>query len=323
MGVDLFFVLSGYLIGTQIFRPIAQGRKLRLDHFLGRRFLRTLPNYVVVLFIYFCFESVRERPDLAPLWKYLTFTQNIGLDRQNAGAFSHAWSLCVEEQFYIILPFLSLIAIPRANPRKVMLMFLALLISGIVLRAGLWHWVVAPLRAEAQGQFGSIYDKFIYYPTYARLDGLLVGVGLALTKVFRPQIWQRTLDSGLWAVMVAIALLTSAVTLDKFSITGAALIYPLLALAFGFLLIASLSPKFIISKWKIPGVRTIALLSYGIYLIQKMVFHWSKHLLPEFGIQPYSYSGFLITMILCVMFALVLYLAVERPFLKIRERLDS
>ncbi|MGZ3800091.1 MAG: acyltransferase family protein [Bdellovibrio sp.] len=323
MGVDLFFVLSGFLIGTQMFRPIAHGENLKLNQFFVRRFLRTLPNFIAILLIYFCFESLRERPQLPPLWKYLTFTQNIGLDRHSTGAFSHAWSLCVEEQFYILLPLLSLYLIPRATSRRLISIFSILLVGGVIIRSGIWQWVVAPLRHEAQGQFSSLYDKFIYYPTYARLDGLLIGVALALIKIFRPHVWRRLLENGLWSLVIGFALLIFAATLDKFSTTGAALTYPLIALGFGSLLIACLSPKLAISIQKIPGVSTLALLSYGIYLIQKLVFHSAKIMLPKIGIQPYTYLGFVITMAFCVLFALILYLVVERPFMKIRERLVS
>lgn len=323
MGVDLFFVLSGYLIGSQMFRPIAAGKNLNLRNFFLRRFLRTLPNFLAILLIYFCFESLRERPEIPPLWKFLTFTQNLGLDRQSTGAFSHAWSLCVEEQFYIFLPLLALIATSQLNSRRLISAFFILFAGGMALRAGIWLWVVEPLRSGAQGQLGSVYDKYLYYPTYARLDGLLVGVALALVKVFRPLIWQRLLKTGAWAVAISLLLLGGAATLDKFSAAGAAFTYPLIAFGFGSLLIASLSPKLTFLKWEIPGVRTVALLSYGIYLLQKLVFHAAANVLPEIGVQPSTYFGFVMTMALCVLCAFVLYLLIERPFLKLRDHLVS
>jgi peptidoglycan/LPS O-acetylase OafA/YrhL len=70
----------------------------------------------VVLAIYFLIPAAKEREALAPLWKYLTFTQNIGLDVSTKGAFSHAWSLCIEEQFYLFLP---LILIGLVNLRVI------------------------------------------------------------------------------------------------------------------------------------------------------------------------------------------------------------
>lgn len=79
-GVDLFFVLSGYLIASQLFQKITQYKEISLKEFFIKRFFRIIPAYLVVVAVYFCFPLVRERESLTPLWKYLTFTQNIGLD---------------------------------------------------------------------------------------------------------------------------------------------------------------------------------------------------------------------------------------------------
>src|SRR5213078_173773 len=119
IGVDLFFVLSGYLIGGQLLAPVAiekiigdgtpscRGRKrLRLGRFFARRALRILPAYLVVLAIYTFLPSWREYPEMFPPWKFLLSVQNIGL--RGGTAFSHAWSLGVEDQFYLTLPFVLL-----------------------------------------------------------------------------------------------------------------------------------------------------------------------------------------------------------------------
>lgn len=74
VGVDLFFVLSGYLIANQIFSGIAAGRELSLKSFYARRFLRTLPNYYVVLALYFLFPVLMGGRTPPPLWTFLTFT---------------------------------------------------------------------------------------------------------------------------------------------------------------------------------------------------------------------------------------------------------
>jgi peptidoglycan/LPS O-acetylase OafA/YrhL len=321
MGVDLFFVLSGFLIASQMYRPLANGETLNLRRFYIRRFLRTLPIFFVVLLIYMSFASLRERPNLPPLWKFLTFTQNIGLNRHEAGAFSHAWSLCVEEQFYILLPLLSLWGMSWANGRRVCALFITLFVGGILLRAGFWQWLVIPERSLAHGTFGSLYDEFLYYPTPVRLDGLLVGVGLALIKAFRPRFWQQLISNGYWAFSVGCVLLVAGSVMDKFSLVGAAFTYTSIAFGFGAFLIASLSPQLPISKCLIPGVGTLALLSYAIYLIQKLVFHFAKDLLPQYGLGPHGYIGFFLTAVLCVGFAFVLHFLIERPFLKLRERL--
>jgi peptidoglycan/LPS O-acetylase OafA/YrhL len=83
-GVDLFFVLSGYLIGNQLLAPAARGEALSLKAFFVRRLLRTLPNYYAVLAVYLLASlvfphSAINGTGLPPLWQMLTFTQNIGL----------------------------------------------------------------------------------------------------------------------------------------------------------------------------------------------------------------------------------------------------
>jgi len=104
VGVDLFFVLSGYLIANQVFSGVARGHQLSPKLFYIRRGLRTLPAFWFVLALYFLFPAVMGGQPPPPLWRFLTFTQNLGL--HGGTAFSHAWSLCIEEQFYLVLPLL-------------------------------------------------------------------------------------------------------------------------------------------------------------------------------------------------------------------------
>ncbi|MEO5560452.1 MAG: acyltransferase, partial [Dokdonella sp.] len=73
MGVDIFFVLSGYLIGNQLLRPLQRGESLRLATFYARRAWRILPAFAVVLAAYVCFPELREAPGLQPWWQFATF----------------------------------------------------------------------------------------------------------------------------------------------------------------------------------------------------------------------------------------------------------
>ncbi len=90
IGVDLFFTLSGYLIGGQLIAELVRGPRLNFRRFYSRRALRIMPAYLVVLAIYFALPSWREFPEISPLWKFLLSVQNIGL--RGGTAFSHAWS---------------------------------------------------------------------------------------------------------------------------------------------------------------------------------------------------------------------------------------
>ena len=132
IGVDLFFVLSGYLIGGQLLAPLARGNKINLGRFFSRRVLRIMPAYFVVLAVYFSLPSWREYPDMAqPLWKFLLSIQNISL--HGGTSFSHAWSLAVEDQFYLALPFLLILM--SLWPRTAVIVSCLLVVGGIALRA--------------------------------------------------------------------------------------------------------------------------------------------------------------------------------------------
>jgi len=97
-GVDLFFVLSGYLIGGQLWKPLAAGEGVLLKEFYLRRLLRTLPAYYVVLGVYFVLAAVTQVTAPTPPWKFLVFAQNFRIP----STFTPSWSLCVEEQFYLM-----------------------------------------------------------------------------------------------------------------------------------------------------------------------------------------------------------------------------
>ena len=116
-GVDLFFVLSGFLISSQLFAQVKKGNKISIKEFYIKRFFRIIPIYYFIIAIYFSFPFFREKEALPPLWNFLTFTQNFGTDTAKFGTFSHVWSLCVEEHFYLFFPFI-LIFLLKNNTLK-------------------------------------------------------------------------------------------------------------------------------------------------------------------------------------------------------------
>ena len=124
-GVDLFFVLSGYLIAGQLFAALVSGKPMPTATFYGRRLLRTLPNYYIVLAIYLMVSASM------PVRRYLTFTQNFGIP----SAFTPSWSLCVEEQFYLVFPLVVMALAKTRSPKLVMAVFAGILLVGIGVRA--------------------------------------------------------------------------------------------------------------------------------------------------------------------------------------------
>ncbi len=323
MGVDLFFVLSGFLIAGQLLRPWASRQRPNLRRFFARRLFRTLPAYWVVLALYALVPMLRETSYLQPLPVFLSFTQNLLLPYPpQPVSFSHAWSLCVEEQFYLTLPLILLLLAVRPSAKLAMGLVLVILLGGVALRG--WLWAHEALRPD--GEVGPMrYMRFIYYPTYSRLDGLLAGVAAAATKVFRPEVWRRlTSRPNLLIVAGLLGVALSSFTFgDQIAgFWGASLGYPMLAVSLVLLVAAASEPGSLFGARAVPGAGAIAAVSYSLYLSHKMVFHAvaAGLLALPFSLRPLAP---LIAVVLAMPVGLGLYLAVERPFLKLRDRLEG
>ena len=326
MGVDLFFVLSGYLIGSQLLRPYLRNEPPRLWSFYRNRLYRVMPAYLVVLAIYLIVPVWRESPNLPPLWQFLTFTENLFVDYRTNQAFSHVWSLCIEEHFYLFLPLVVLFAMRKPSVRKAAAILGGLVLFGICIRAFILFHALRPL-AFAGRPIGLEYIERIYYPTYSRLDGLLAGVTLALVKTFRPIWWSALTKRGHTLLSLGVCMVGVAAWLFKdhwVSATGASAFgtvigFPLLSLGLGFLVASALSDNGLLSRVKVPGAKIIATLAYSLYLTHKELIHLVDLCIPAIA-QGHVFLWLGVYAALCLIVAAVLYLCVERPFLLLRDR---
>lgn len=321
VGVDLFFVLSGFLIGSQLLKPYLSGQRPSLRDFYTRRAFRIFPVFWVVLLLYLFVPLWRETSGPYAGWQYATYTWNLLLlGYPNERAFSHVWSLCVEEHFYLLLPLLLLIFMRKPSVRKASIFLLSILLGGIGLRAWLLYHVVLTASAHQ----GFMMMRYIYYPTYSRLDGLVVGVTLAIVRTFRPIWWSRLTEHGYILSLLGLALIAEALHLCAFdfpmaSLPGSILFaFPVLALGFGLLVASALSERGILSR-KCPGAAAVAALAYSLYLTHKSVAHATHILLPRLTDQA-DWQSLAIYLLACIGVASLLYAAVERPCLRLRDR---
>ncbi|MGB9119345.1 MAG: acyltransferase [Candidatus Angelobacter sp.] len=321
MGVDLFFVLSGYLIGSQLLRPYTRGSRPSIGGFYMRRAFRVLPAYLTVLLFYFAIPGFREAPGLSPAWQFLTFTENFRINYASDQAFSHVWSLCVEEHFYLVLPLLILLLMRRPSSGKAITVILGILCFGIAIRAYIYIHQVQVFSREDYA-FALAYVEKIYYPTHTRLDGLLVGVTLAIIKTFRPAWWQRAMSHGYLLLASGLALCAGAMWLfsDRFSFSASVIGFPLLVVGLGLLIASSIAPSSPLSK--IRGFGLIAALAYSAYLTHKEIIHLVRIHLPRL-VESRGWFALLAYFAFSFLAAFALYLAIERPFLRLRERISS
>jgi peptidoglycan/LPS O-acetylase OafA/YrhL len=311
-GVDLFFVLSGYLIGNQLLAPAARGDHLNLKTFFARRLLRTLPNYYAVLAVYLLLpDSPIAGKSMAPVWQFLTFTQNFGLNYGET--FTHSWSLCIEEQFYFVFPLAVLILVgSERSPRLLWCALFAAVGTGMTVRG----------MAFLDGM-----DAFaapVYYSSFSRFDELLPGVAIAMLKNFHPAAFARILRHGN-ALLVAGLAMSAAVlygiTNDVPTAFAASTFgFSLVAASFALLTCSALSPGSILNRARIPGAASLALWSYAIYLVHKPVFMALRPELISRRIDPGAPLTIAAIMAAGILGGWVLYRVIETPFMQLRAR---
>jgi len=164
-GVDLFFVLSGWLLGGQLFKELNRSQSIDVKRFWIRRWMRTLPAYYAVL----CLTIVQlylTKNNFSFPFAYLFFLQNYDAPLH---FFSISWSLCVEEQFYLCVAPLLLFS-RKLGKHPTTLLLVLLLIMPEVFRQLEWY-----------GHKNE---------THVRLDGCVMGVMLANLKYNYVRGWQ-------------------------------------------------------------------------------------------------------------------------------------
>ena len=266
IGVDLFFVLSGFLITNVLLADIERSGRVRFGRFYSRRARRLLPaaifTVVATSVIFLIIASVVERLPLvhdaqAALlyvanWRFLHEQNDYFASGVSKSPFLHFWSLGIEEQFYVVFPLLLMLLCRLGRGRRVTLAALGLLFA-LSLAAQL-HWASAdPNRA--------------YYGTDARAYQLLAGALLALSlRGRRLRLTPRAAGLASGTGLIAVLMLGSGLLAISVSDRGIA------ATAAGTLLLGGLTLSEagwagrLLSR---PGPRYLGQISYSTYL-----WHW-------------------------------------------------
>jgi peptidoglycan/LPS O-acetylase OafA/YrhL len=247
-----------------------------------------MPAYFVVLAIYFCLPSLREYPSVSPLWKFLISVQNINLT--GGTSFSHAWSLAIEDQFYLFLPFALLLL--NGRPRASWVVAVAIVFGGLCLRA----YLALHFPGNGGVSFRN-YQKFIYYPTWTRLDPLVLGVGIAAIRRFRSAWWTKMTNAAVWLWLPAIGAIILALYLgegETLTVTACISQFPLIAFGMATLLVCVLSPRVPLSRVRVPGAAFIASIAYSVYLSHKLILHQGIVFCSSHGLELTSATSLLL-----------------------------
>jgi peptidoglycan/LPS O-acetylase OafA/YrhL len=198
LGVDVFFVLSGFLITTLIVEEFARSGRINFGQFYLRRARRLLPALFLVLavvaviaafFYHDAAQSVRT-DGLASLlyvtnWWFIFQEQSYFTSWDNS-LLQHLWSLAVEEQFYLIWPVIALVLLKWRGRKAVFITALALSIASTV-------WMFYVVTSQGLLQPGADPSR-AYFGTDTHVMGLLLGAAMAI--VWRPGRLKQTLNSG-------------------------------------------------------------------------------------------------------------------------------
>lgn len=321
-GVTMFFVLSGFLIGCILLRMLDQPGLHRgmLVEFWVRRWFRTIPNYLLVLGLLVLANALSGQPQPDGLAGYFLFSQNLASPHPDF--FPEAWSLSVEEWFYLVIPIpLYLSAKLKRFDRHHLTLFW---IAAILL-------AVTAFRVYRAQHFG--YDNFndwddaLRKQVLTRLDSLMFGVLGAYLSLYRTRLWQRSATPALIAGLTLLLF-------DKLYYTNTASIaylnfFSLTLTAVGtLLLLPKLSTLTRTSGWLVRAITTISLISYSMYLlnytpVQHIILPaLMRNLMPWLGgwdehIIVIGYALYWLVTLAC---AYLLYRFFERPMTALRER---
>lgn len=204
-GVSIFFVLSGFLIGGILIRQLEKGRDTWSDlvHFWKRRWMRTLPAYVFILTFILLYTLI-VTPKVFPWhnwYKFYLFVQNLFQPRPQF--FGEAWSLSVEEWFYLTVPLLifGCIILFRMRPKVIVPVVVVLIIIAVTI----YRHVLYGRLVLQQGEFDSFraYSSYghelITYRVIPRLDSLMYGVLGAYIMYYFPKSWK--LETGVRLIL--------------------------------------------------------------------------------------------------------------------------
>jgi peptidoglycan/LPS O-acetylase OafA/YrhL len=313
VGVDVFFVISGFLITRQLFEEGNRRGKFSFAKFYARRARRILPAATVVTVAtlaaaYFWAAPLRvagiARDGLAAAlfginWRLAAQGTNYFQSSSPPSPFQHYWSLSVEEQFYIVWPLLlaALFLLFRDRVRRT-----AALVSVLLVLIVLSFWASAYITHRSQ--------PYGYFGTHTRVWELALGALLAVTADSLVRVPRAIAAVAGWVGLAAIIGASIAFdsttaypgTVAALPVVGAGLI-----IAAGCGAAARMGPEPLLRIWP---MRWTGKISYSLYL-----WHWPLLiLLPDALGRPLGLAGRLTAIALAVVLSVVTYFVIEQPF---------
>lgn len=317
LGVDMFFVLSGFLITALLLQEQQREGRLYLGRFFGRRGLRLLPAlyfFLVLHGLYVWLTGLPLRAELEYLvsaglyfsnWMDHVFPNAVSIfPPHGVAGLGHLWSLSLEMQFYVVWPFVVLTALSLSRRTSTAVATLVGLLVAIV---G-YRWYLFETGVNVLG---------LYERTYARADALIMGALLAVLWL-RVDLPRRlgSLVVGLGAAAVVVVFILRMRLTDPFLWKGGLTLF---AAAVALLLFVVLSNDLVARALRWPPLVAVGIVSYGVYLWHAPVYD----VVARYGVTWAPPLRVAVAALLTACFTVVSWLLVERPFLRRKAHLEA
>ena len=318
LGVELFFVLSGFLIGGILLKQFEKnGNSLTfqdIKHFWIRRWFRTLPNYFLILLVYI---AVYHYDLPAILWRYFFFTQNIF--NTPPFFFEESWSLSIEEISYLVSPLVLALSALLFSRKASLFLWTSILLITIVTAL---RWIYSVYFLEPN-------YKWVYMlreVALIRLDSIYYGFIAVYISKKAPELWKKfsipTFIVGLIGVVLIMKFENNMMEYNPSHFNNT-IFFSLLSISIALLLpyLSQLNEiKFTFLAKLVTGVSII---SYSLYLINGGLLAIQFDLLSNKGAGWSTSTAALMYVFywaLCLVLSTLLYVFFEKPFTKLRDK---
>ncbi len=321
LGVNFFFVLSGFLITYLILHEIKTTQRFNYGHFLIRRALRIWPLYFAIVLIGFgvfplLFESYQTEHQLINYIFFISNFDEIWYGAQDQINFlTSPWSVSVEEQFYFIWGLILFILTKLFLQKgKIKSLQLPTLIGFILIISIVFRWQNAADH------------RLIYYHTLSVMPDILIGALLAYFYFVKAKFveWIKQLPKPVILLFYFLGLVMIITKNKLFS--GELILWEryCTALFFAFIILDQIGLKFsIFNLGQVKVFNYLGKISYGLYMYHLVVLFLLKKLITHFNITLNLWWGilhFIIAIGLTVLISAISYRYFERPFLKLKQR---
>lgn len=314
-GVDIFFVMSGFLIGRSFLTHMEKNNGTvgwpKTLSFYARTALRIVPNYLFILIVYYFlvrFQAINGNTQAFPLWRFATFTQNLFTPFWDF--YWESWSLPVQWWFYILFPLTLVLSCRFFKPKKstpvICLVFLAV---SLVFRMSISDKVVDSFS----------WDVWIRRTVASRCDNVFIGVFFAWIRVYFPNFWDKQavkcFIAGVILLVISIIIpghigsIYSNVLYLTLSALSAALWFPVFS-------------KIQSYKTRLGSmVSRLSILSYAMFLTNLMMVQIIDVNCPR--LVSHGILAYFVYWLITIAASYFLYIFVEKPFVKLRERVST